>query len=253
MPPNAMRWRPSATQRTSSKEGCWRRTSAVRQRCRDCSGCGWRPRRSCRRPVEAARVRTSRLTRMIALTRPSHSVLAKLLPGANTSPVRVSSRDRCLPTSVTPAPPAAARRHTSIARPPSSDGRRCRSRSRRSFHNDEARQLQMLHETLGHDISHHSVGVSGTLPAGVEQREGEGAGYVVGVSFVHVGTLGEQTGNVNSRPCALTAGRQKGQGMEQPWPPCPRTTTHQERACTDTEEIRPASVAVVRISPTTKP
>jgi hypothetical protein len=29
--------------------GCWRRTSAARQRCRDCSGCGWHPRRSCRR------------------------------------------------------------------------------------------------------------------------------------------------------------------------------------------------------------
>ena len=36
----------------------------------------------------------SRLTRITALTWPSHSVAAKLLPGVNTSTMRVSSRDR---------------------------------------------------------------------------------------------------------------------------------------------------------------
>ena len=38
----------------------------------------------------------SRLTRMTALIWPSHSVPAKLLPGANTSTMRVSWRDRHL-------------------------------------------------------------------------------------------------------------------------------------------------------------
>ena len=46
------------------------------------------------KPVMAERVSTSRLTRIIALTWPSHSVSAKLPPGANTSTVRVSSRHR---------------------------------------------------------------------------------------------------------------------------------------------------------------
>ena len=46
------------------------------------------------RPVVAERVSTLRLTRIIARMWPSHSVSAKLPPGANTSTVRVSSRHR---------------------------------------------------------------------------------------------------------------------------------------------------------------
>src|ERR1700733_14119946 len=45
-------------------------------------------------PVVAERVSTSRFTRMIARMWPSHSVSAKLPPGANTSTVRASSRHR---------------------------------------------------------------------------------------------------------------------------------------------------------------
>src|SRR5689334_8430915 len=45
-------------------------------------------------PVVAERVSTSRLTRITARMWPSHSVSAKLSPGANTSTVRVSSRHR---------------------------------------------------------------------------------------------------------------------------------------------------------------
>ena len=45
-------------------------------------------------PVVAERVSTSRFTRMIARMWPSHSVSARLPPGANTSTVRVSSRHR---------------------------------------------------------------------------------------------------------------------------------------------------------------
>jgi hypothetical protein len=54
------------------------------------------------------------------------------------------------------------------------------STDRRPFHDDEARSLQVLHESLGHDRSHHLAGVVDPLAAAVAKREGERAGEVFG-------------------------------------------------------------------------
>jgi hypothetical protein len=47
---------------------------------------------------------------------------------------------------------------------------------RRLFHHDEARPLQVLHESLGHDRSHHLASVVRPLAPAVAQRVGERVG-----------------------------------------------------------------------------
>src|SRR5277367_2608501 len=57
---------------------------------------------------------------------------------------------------------------------------RCGAHGRRPFHDDEARQLQMLDKSLGDDARHDLARVADALSAAVAHRIGERLGEVFG-------------------------------------------------------------------------